>query len=305
MSGESLEQTKLSPEADRLAETAACPEAATAAADKTCPVDRLLARLAVDKWLDTVLGFITRHPWEKWLGVANRMVEKFMIPFIALSGAVTFLSAFASLIRRDAPISRVVAILWILIATVLVLALAPKAMALPRTFLEKSEKEKVRPELLSILKIVLGVGLMLYGLFMLLQFSSQTLGIGLACLAGGALLAVIFDNPGMIGVEAGYPQNGVEELVTIVMLPVRIVLSFLTLVVGIASVSLFVMGVIEMFSKGGVSSLYFGGAAIAPAAVPFAVYVAYLVLMFVIDFYRALVSIPRKLDDLHKAIDAK
>ena len=44
----------------------------------------------------------------------------------------------------------------------------------------------------------------------------------------------------------------------------------------------------------------FGATAIIPFVVPLAVYLVYLVVVFTFDFYRAIVSIPRKLDELSK-----
>lgn len=259
----------------------------------------------VDAVVGKCLGLVENHPWESWLAAANRFFDMFLPLLIGVSGVLAFLVGFVTAVRYDLPFSWVLATLGFLVVTLFSMHLAPKAMALPRSFIEKAEPDAARPELLYIAKILVGPGGLLVALWLLFQFNADAL-VAAIVLAVVALLAiVVFSHPGLIGLKADYPTNVVEESITILLFPIKLVLSLLTLLVGVASVVLLVVGVVNVFSDGGEALVDFSAAALVPVVVPICVYAAYLTVVFILDLYRAVVSLPRKLDELRKAVESK
>jgi hypothetical protein len=57
---------------------------------------------------------------------------------------------------------------------------------------------------------------------------------------------------------------------------------------------------VQCFNDGLIAAYAFGATALIPFVIPLAVYFLYLVMVFSLDFYRAIVSIPRKMDELKK-----
>ena len=259
----------------------------------------------VDAAVGKCLGLVENHPWENWLAVANGFIGKFLPLVVGAAGVLAFAVGLVKAIRYDAPFSFVLAIVGILVATLFSMHLTPKAMALPRSFVEKAEPDAVRPELLYIAKILVGLGGLVLAVWLLLQFDSDAL-VAAVVLAVVSLLALVaFSHPGIIGLKADYPTNVVEESITIVLFPLKLVLSLLTLVVGLASVVLFVAGTVNVFYDGEEAVFDFLASALVPVVVPLCAYVAYLTTVFVLDLYRAVVSLPRKLDELRKAVESK
>ena len=80
----------------------------------------------------------------------------------------------------------------------------------------------------------------------------------------------------------------------------RVLIALLTLLIGMAAVGGLVYGIVLWFDDGLSAALAFGTTALVPFVVPLIVYFIYLVVVFTLDFYKAIVSIPRKLDELKK-----
>lgn len=262
----------------------------------------------IDAGLEKAMGLLDNHPWERWVAVANDFIGKWLPFVIAAAGVAGFLIGFISCIRYKAPFGTTVANLAFLALALLSMHLAPKALALPRAFLDKREPDPMRPELLYIFKALHFFGALIWGISLILMFDSDLFWAALIVLVSGALLTIVFGNPGLIGVKAAHPQNAIEEVLCILLLPIKVVLSLLTLVIGLGTVGLFVYGIVELCRSnyGGIETLPLFGMAIgAPVLIPLAVYLVYLLLMFTLDFYRAIVSVPRKLDDVRKAIEGK
>jgi len=55
---------------------------------------------------------------------------------------------------------------------------------------------------------------------------------------------------------------------------------------------------VQWFDNGMSAALTFAAVALVPFLLPLVVYLGYLVFVLVLDLYKALVSIPRKLDEL-------
>lgn len=259
----------------------------------------------VDALVNQCLGFVENHPWENWLAAANGFIGKFLPLVIGLAGAIAFAVGLVTSIRYDLRFSAVLSNVGILVATLFAMHLAPKAMALSRSFIEKREPDAMRPELLYILKVLLGLGGFFLAILLLIQFDGDALVMAIVVAVLAAFATIIFSHPALIGVKADYPENVVEETVTILLLPLKIVLSLLTIVVGVASVLLLASGVVQLFDNGMEASFTLLGAALAPFVVPLGVYVFYLLGVFILDFYRAIVSLPRKLDKLNDTIESK
>lgn len=255
----------------------------------------------VDRFVERILGVVGDHPWEKWLSAINEGIAKFMPAVIAISALVGCISGLVITIKNDAPFSMVIANLWILVLGVFSMHLAPKALALPRSFVEKNELEAVRPELLYVLKVLLGLGGLVLSAYLILQFTADSFKTAIVVIVFSLLSIIVLTRPEIIGAKPGYPTNCVEEAITLILMPVRFVLAMMTFLIGIATVVGLVYGLIAIFDNGFEAILYLDVTTVLPLFAPLAIYFAYLNIMFFLDLYRAVVSIPRKLDDLKKA----
>jgi len=258
----------------------------------------------VDALVEGALGIIGNRPWDSWLDTANKYISKFLPAVIALAGILACLTGLITMIKDDAPFSMVVKQLFILVPVLFAMHLAPKALALTRSFIEKGEPVVIRPELMYIMKVVCGIGGILLGVYLLLSFGKNmgplVLAIAMAAIIFAVLMIICLERPGIVGVKPGYPVNCVEEVIALVMFPVRVLIALLTLLIGMVAVGGLVYGVVQWFDNGVVAVMVFGATAVVPFVLPLVVYFIYLVVVFTLDFYRAIVSIPRKLDELKK-----
>ena len=164
----------------------------------------------------------------------------------------------------------------------------------------------IRPELAYILKVILAIGGLVFSIRSFLACTGQGVLIGLVSLVVSVLSAIVFTRPEFIGMKYGYPTNCVEETISLLLLPVKIVFTLCTLLVGIGVVGGLFYGIYLWIDMGGFSaSAVLSGVAYAPVLFPLAAYVAYLAMVFLLDLYRSVCSIPRKLDDVRKAIESK
>lgn len=254
------------------------------------------------------VGILDDHPWEKWVAETNNCIGKWLPFVVAAAGVVGFLTGFITSVRANLPFGAVIGNLGFLVAALVSMHLTPKALALPRAFLEKREPDPMRPELLYILKTNICFGTFIAAVILILRFDGDAFATALVTLAAGALLTIVFGTPSLIGVKADHPQNAIEEALCILLLPLKFALSLITPVVGVGTVVLFGLGVAKLFERyyGGFAALpFFAFAVLAPVAIPLAVYLAYLVVTFTLDLYRAIVAVPRKLDEVRKALEDK
>ena len=124
----------------------------------------------VDALVESALGIIGNRPWDSWLDTANKYISKFLPAAIALAGVLACLTGLVTMIKNDAPFSYVVKTLFILVPVLFAMHLAPKALALTRSFIEKGEPAVIRPELMYIMKVICGIGGILLGVYLLLNF---------------------------------------------------------------------------------------------------------------------------------------
>ena len=269
--------------------------AATAVTDK---IEQCNSKL--DGIVNKALGLIGDHPWDSWLATAGKYIKRFTPLAIAAAGLLACITTLVMAISHDAPISYVINTLWMLVPAALAMILAPKAMALTESLISKAEPIEVRPEVISIMKIIFGLGEILTGLFLLLKFNGYLVGNAIASIIIGVLNIIVLSRPQIIGMKAGYPTNCVEEIIAIVMYPVRTLITLMTPVIGIGVVGGIIYGIVGWFDGSFEAEIRFGVTALAPFVLPFATYLAYLVVIFVIDICRAIVSIPRKIDELKR-----
>ena len=257
----------------------------------------------VDGFIERVLGVIGSHPWDAWLDVVNRYITRFMPAAIAITGALAFTMVLFTLIKADMPISSVGRAFFILIPVAFSMHLAPKALALTHSLIANSEAEVIRPELMHILKVLLGLGGLLLGAFWLLNFNSRLIVPAIIAIVLAVLMIICLERPGIVGIKAGYPINCVEEVIALVKFPVRVIVALITPLTGIIVVGGIVYGVVRCvqgaeYDYGMSAALTFAATALIPFLFPLIVYLGYLVFVFTLDLYKALVSIPRKLDEL-------
>ena len=253
-----------------------------------------------DALVEGALGIIGNRPWDSWLGTANKYISMFLPAVIALAGVLSCLTGLITMIKADARFSVVVKQLFILVPVLFAMHLAPKALALTRSFIEKGETAVIRPELMYIMKVIFGIGGILLGVYLLLNFDKDLVVMAIAALIFAVLMIICLERPGIVGVKAGYPVNCVEEVIALVLFPVRVLIALLTLLIGMAAVGGLVYGIVLWFDDGFSAAIAFGATALVPFVVPLIVYFIYLVVVFTLDFYRAIVSIPRKLDEMKK-----
>ena len=254
----------------------------------------------VDALVESALGIIGNRPWDSWLATANKYISKFLPAAIALAGVLACVTGLITMIKADAPFSWVVKQFFILVPVLFAMHLAPKALALTRSFIEKGESAVIRPELMYIMKVIFGIGGILLGVYLLLNFDKDLVGVAIASIVFAVLMIICLERPGIVGVQSGYPSNCVEEVIALVLFPVRVLIALLTLLVGLAVVCGLVYGVVQWFDNGFSAAIAFCTTALAPFVVPLAVYFIYLVVVFVLDFFRAIISVPRKLDEMKK-----
>lgn len=289
--------------ADPAASTEAQPQEQPQAQSAEAKINENLGK--VDACVEKALGFIGNHPWEKWLEKFNVYIARFLPAVIALSGVVAFIVGLVVAIRYDMPVSVVLSCLFILVVTAFSMHLAPKALALARSLVEKGEQGAMRPELVYINKVVFGLGGFVAALYLILQFNEDAFVCALVVALVAVLAIIVFSNPAIVGVKVDYPQNSVEEIITILMFPLKLILALLTPIIGIAVIGGLVYGVVKLFDDGMPATIAFLAVAIMPLVVPIVVYFSYLLLTFGFELYRALVSVPRRLEEIRKAVSEK
>ena len=254
----------------------------------------------VDSFVESILGVIGNRPWDSWLNVANRCISKFLPLAIVVAGILACATGLVVIIKNDLPFSFAIKVLCFIIPVAFAMHLAPKSLALMRSFVENGETEVMRPELMYVLKVVLGIGGLLLGLYLLLNFDSYLVRYAIASIIIAVLMLICLGCPSIVGLKAGYPVNCVEEAITLIMFPIRVIIALITPLTGIAVLGGIIYGIVQWFDDGLLAALIFAGTAILPFLFPLAVYFAYLVVMLVFDLYKALVSVPRKLDELKR-----
>ena len=133
---------------------------------------------------------------------------------------------------------------------------------------------------------------------MLLNFNSDLIIPAIISIVIAVLMIICLERPGIVGVKAGYPVNCVEEVIALAMFPVRVIVALVTPLTGVVAVCGIVYGAVQWFDDGLSAALAFVATALIPFLFPLAVYLGYLVIVLTLDLYKAVVSIPRKLDEL-------
>lgn len=251
---------------------------------------------AADRFLDK----IGNRPWGTWIAAANGLCRKFLPLVILGAGLVSWLIMTIWQIKSDAHISDVLGRLYFPLLTIFSALVAPKAIALVESVLSHREPDAMRPEVLSILRIVLGLGGIVFGVFKLLNFTVPSLFISLGAFVLAFVLIVVLSNPAIVSVKAANPKDSVEEIVGLVAFPIKVVMSLLAILIAVAAVVFFVWGIVDCFSIVPVGVGKMSLSVFVPFLAPLALYVGYLKFMVLFDLLRAIVSVPQKIAELGK-----
>lgn len=253
----------------------------------------------VDELVNRGLGFITEHPWERWIECVNKYVSMFLPAVIAIAGVLGVVLGIVFAIKNDFPFKFVVYFLLAIVPVALSMHLSGKAAGLAKSFLTKREAYAVRPELLYIVKAVCGLGSVAAAIALVLEFNADLLIAAVVILFLAALVMIVVSHPELIGFKSDYPTNAVEEGIAIVLFPIHILISFLPIITGLATVGTFVYAVRTLlFESAELSTAIFIADSLLPLVIPLVAYFFYLSTVFFLDLYRAVVSIPRKLDEV-------
>lgn len=258
-----------------------------------------------DRSITATMDQIGNHPWESWISVANRCIAKCLPLAIAVIGLLSFFTGLIIAIKYDARMSQVLIVFGILLWTVFSMHLAPKALSLLQSMVDRGAMDVIRPELAHILKVAFGLGGLALAIAGFFSGTGEGAVFGLVALVGAVICVIVFSRPDLIGVKYDYPKNCLEEAIGLVLLPLKVLCSLIALVVAVAMIACLVMGIVAWFDKYGdpTSTLLVG--AVVPMMLPLIVYSAYLSVFAVCDLFRAVCSVPQKLDDVRKAIESK
>ena len=174
-----------------------------------------------------------------------------------------------------------------------VLYLLPKTTTLVTSLLDNREDEAVRPQVLGVVKTI---GL-IFAASLLLNPDTDFVSV-LIVIAVALVLVVLATNPKIVGIKADCPQNYAEELITLCLLPYKVLAAFFTYVIAAVAVGGLMMGLVELFDSDFSSPLAiatFAGTLVFVVVLPLIVYFIYLFVNFFAEIIRAVVSL-KKLD---------
>ncbi len=234
-----------------------------------------------DHLVDHILGYVGNYPWDSWMTTVGNYIARYIPVIIAITAVIsTFMGMISAAqmgkAHRDVEPQ---VFLGSLLTGLLAMYLAPKALALVSSIITKGEHESVRPELLQIL-----------------------------------IMIIVTSRPEILGVKPGVPSNMVEELITLQLLILKVILAFLPIIVLLATGYGIYLGIstactsnptndwgVPLAGLNGVRGAYIlWGTSVAPFVIPVAVYLLTLSMVFVLDLCRSIASIPRKIGELKK-----
>ncbi len=251
----------------------------------------------MNSFIDKMLSFFTDHPWADWIKTGEKFIIKYLPFLVAGLGFWAFISTFIIAVNSNLPFGDTIkSLIGFVLLTVFVLYLMPKTTTLITSLHDNREDEAVRPQVLGAVK---AIGL-LFGASMLVMpecdFAVISVLVGLSI-----VLIILASNPKIMGLKAAAPRSFAEELITICLLPYRILVSlfayFLTLVaLGGLIYGFWALCETEFSSPEPI--LIFLGTLVLVVVLPLIVYFMYLSVNFFAEIVRAVVALPKKLDDL-------
>lgn len=247
--------------------------------------------------VDKTLGYITDHPWADWFKTGEKYILRYLPIAVAALGVLTLVSFLVVSFCADIGIATVAKVLLgLAIAIAFVLYLLPKTTTLVTSLLDNREDEAVRPQILGVMK----TGGLLFAASLLLNPESDFVA-AIIVLILSLILVVLATNPKIMGVKAECPQNYAEELITLCLLPYKVLAAFFTYIIAGLVLGGLIVGMSELFGSGFESVeaiVTLSGTLIFVVALPLIVYFMYLFVNFFAEIIRAIVSIPKKLDEL-------
>ncbi len=265
-------------------------------------VDKM--NLAISKIID----FVGARPWEKWILVGRNFTERFTAPFIVLVSLTSIFATIAVALKYDMRISHVFSMLLIPLACMpLSVHLLPKMTSLITSLVEKNEVQYIRPQILHIGKIG-GLILFVYATVALAEFRLSGFIASVIMVILSLIVIVVCCNPQIVSVKAGYPKNSAEEIITLLLFPLKVFISLFTFILGLVVLWGLVVGVSCVFQNGYAvfqGLFYFNASILAPILLPLTVYVLYLYVNFIFDLVSTAVCLPRKLEEIRDAVKEK
>lgn len=251
----------------------------------------------MNSFIDKALGFLTDHPWADWIKTGEKYIIKYLPFLVAVLGFWAFLSTFIIAVSGDLPFGDTIkSLIGLILLTVFVLYLMPKTTTLITSLHDNREDEAVRPQVLGTVK---AVGL-LFGASMLVMpecdFVIISVLVGLSI-----VLIILASNPKIVGLKAAAPQSFAEELITICLLPYRIFVSLFAYFITLVALGGLIYGfwaLCETEFSSPEPILIFSGTLVFIVVLPLIVYFMYLSVNFFAEIVRAIVALPKKLDDL-------
>lgn len=254
----------------------------------------------VDKFLDKGTSVVSKLDTEKYLGVANKYIEKFIAYAMLGLGALSMVLFLLALCMSES--ERMVEnvgsrIFYIIPMAIIAAVLTPKFLQLLRSLVEKAPADSIRPEVGAILKLS-AIGCLVWAVA---QLCLGEVVMALIGLLDGALSVIVLAKPESFGIKYETPSNAVDEIVSLVRLPFRVVLKLISPVVVIAIVWLVVESVSTMFEVAKIKYAPHGMAPLSGAAELsigigtilgglFGAYIVWTLAHVVIDIIRSIAS---------------
>lgn len=254
----------------------------------------------IDKALDQGTSVVSKLDTEKYLGLANKYIEKFIAYAILGLGALSMFLFILALCMSDS--ERMVKgigskIFYVIPVTLIAAVLTPKLLQLLRSLVEKSTADSIRPEVATILKLG-AIGCLVWAIAQLCLGEVVAAIIGLL---DGVLSMIVLSKPESFGVKYETPSNAVDEIVSLIRLPFRVVLKLISPVAVIAIVCLVVSSIATMCDVARIDYLPHGYAPLSGAAELsggigailgglFGAYIVWTLAHVVIDILRSIAS---------------
>ncbi len=250
--------------------------------------------------IDKAFDFLTDHPWADWIKIGEKFIVKYLPFLVVVLGFWAFLSTFIIAVCCEMPFGDTLKYLaGFVLLTVFVLYLLPKTITLITSLHDNREDEAVRPQVLGALK---AVGLLFGASLLMAPYcdpAAFSVAIGLSL-----VLIILASNPKIMGVKAACPQSFAEELITICLLPYKIFISFFAYIITLVALGGLGYG-LSIICEYGFDSYEsemaistFSGTLVLLVSLPLIVYFLYLSVNFFAEIVRAIVALPKKLDEL-------
>lgn len=216
-----------------------------------------------------------------------------MIPVVStiVKTAMSITSMVVFMVQYAYSVNPVLAVIVSLIVVIMSAVIAPKALLLARSVVNKDSTLPIRPELLYVLKLLIITA------YLLLIFVNFRLILLLPVVI---ILLSLLSQPKLVGIKADYPENAVIEIRAFLIMLLNILMFLLSPVVVIAAALCLVFAIFGERNSG-----LYPVAILAPVLFPLVLYFFYIIYTFLLDLFGAICSVPSKLDGIRETIQDK